>query len=136
VIARASKQVEMNRRNLIQLLSIGVLPLAASCTRTPQRIQKGQNTFYYGHITSGSYHEVHIGDDRQAAKAKLIAMGLRDFGLADCEKGFLDKFECGPDNAGQIFRKYGFLRSGLIYLFFENDKVAGIAWSYSYSVDM
>ena len=136
MIARASKQVEMNRRNLIQLLSIGVLPLVASCTRTPQRIQKGQNTFYYGHITSGSYHEVDIGEDRRAAKAKLIAMGLLYSGVADCQKGFFNKIECRPGEVVEIFRKYSFLRSGLIFLFLEREKVAGIAWSFSHSVDM
>ncbi|WP_085339532.1 hypothetical protein [Aquidulcibacter paucihalophilus] len=125
----------MNRRSLIQLLSIGVLPLAASCARTPERIQKGQNTFYYGHITSGSFHEVNIGDDHRAAKAKLIAMGLLYSGLADCEKGFFNKIECNPGEIVEIFRKHSFLRSGFVFLFLEREKVAGIAWSYNYSID-
>jgi len=125
----------MNRRNLIQLLSIGVLPLAASCSRTPQRIQKGQNTFYYGHITSGEYHGVLIGEDRKVAKAKLRAMGLRDFGAHTCEKGLVDKIECKPGEVVDIYRRHGFLRSGLVYLIVESEKITRIAWSYSYSID-
>lgn len=125
------------KSKLLTVVTMASITLAAAaCTKTPEPIEKGADTPYYGYITSGEKFDITVGQSRQAAKDTLAAGKLAFYGQEKCEDKTHRKIDCAPGDTFDVYRKKGIIKNGFIYVVFEGDTVTAVAWSFNYAVDM
>ena len=129
----------MNLRMLTMSLIACFSMTVSACAETPRPIKKGENSLYYGNITTGQKFGIRIGQSRQSAKEILIEKKIEYYGEQKCEDLTHRKIDCIRGDTFDVYRKYGtflLVSGGLIYVFYEDDKVTGIAWAFSYMIDL
>jgi hypothetical protein len=115
---------------LIAMISLST----SSCSKTPDLIKKGEDTFYYGYVIAGKKFDIKIGDNRLDAKRKLLSDNVVYYRHYECEELTHMRVACVKGETYDYYRKHGIIRDGGIYVFFKDDVITGIAWSFNYSI--
>lgn len=113
---------------------LAVTVSSASCSRTPEPIRPGVDTFYYGYVTTGKKLGVTVGQPRAEVMRILARSQDEYYGEQRCRAATQTFVACPTNAPFDLYRRHGVVRDGQIYVTFAGDRVTGIAWSFNYGI--
>jgi hypothetical protein len=113
------------------LLSLCIAIVLGACSRTPNPIPIGADTYYYGNLVSGERFGVDVGYPDAAARRALAANHWKYVGEFECDYTLKTLFACRTGERYGEFTADRFWRHGSVYLKIEGNQVRQIGWSFS-----
>ena len=120
----------MKKSVLLAVLSVSLLLGCLGNVAAAKPIPQGTNSAYSGYIVSGGKFGINIGDPMESVKPTLTRQKMRDDGFFPCEAYVKEILACSPRETWEIYRVQQFLKDGDVFVKYENNKVAAIAWSF------
>jgi hypothetical protein len=129
----------VNKLRTMRVLLLLLLPasvILSACTKMPQPIPPGTDTYFYGYIVKGEKFGIKVGDSRDEVERKISLkkfFGDEDLEVGKCERGISLKINgCGKDVKVGYYRVKKPLRDGFIYIIYRDKKVVSIVWEFDW----
>lgn len=122
---------KLSNMRALWLPLITISALLYGCTEAPAPIPPGTDTYFYGYIIEGEKFGIKVGDSSAEVEKKINPVFFGDETLTECGHNLLILIgNCDANTMVNCYFVDKIPRYGFIFILFEGDTVAGIAWQF------